>query len=160
MFFEGFERERDILQVHTSVDITYICAPTSEPCFQSFSTSEDFTIVSRGLRPSDEMREREGRGGGWWGERWWYSSQKALFYTRGFHSEQTVKCVLSNEALVQVSQSLFSALLVRCECSEHVFSLCYFPPFPFILLFCLLPILLGPLSHAAVSTKSDIHKTM
>lgn len=37
--------------------------------------------------------------------------------------EQTVKCVLSNEATVQLSQSLFSALLVHPEHWEHMFSL-------------------------------------
>lgn len=39
---------------------------------------------------------------------------KGLASVQGeFHEEQTVKCVLSNEAKVQLSQSLFSALLVR-----------------------------------------------
>lgn len=60
-----------------------MCPYIAEICYQWFSTSEDFTIVSRGLQPSDEMRQRKGQEGGSGGVRWWYSSQKALFYTRG-----------------------------------------------------------------------------
>lgn len=41
---------------------------------------------------------------------------KGLASVQGeFFREQTVKCVLSNEATVKLSQSLFSALLVRSE---------------------------------------------
>lgn len=42
-----------------------------------------------------------------------------------FFREQTVKCVLSNEATVQLFQSLFSALLVCSRHWEHMFSLHY-----------------------------------
>lgn len=78
------------------------------------------------------------------GEAFWDDStvpQRPCLAQGEFHTEQTVKCVLSNEAPVQVSHSLFSALLVRCGCSEHVFSLYYSPLFLFIFLFCLLPLL-------------------
>lgn len=52
---------------------------------------------------------------------------KGLASVQGeFFREQTVKCVLSNEATVKLSQSLFSALLVRSGHWEHMFSLYHF----------------------------------
>lgn len=50
---------------------------------------------------------------------------KGLVSVRGdFFREQTVECVLSNEASVQLSRSLFAALLVRSRHWEHM---CFSP---------------------------------
>ncbi len=58
---------------------------------------------------------------------------KGLASVQGeFFREQTVECVLSNEATVQLSQSLFSALLVRSGHWEHMFSLYYLSLSPLI----------------------------
>lgn len=57
--------------------------------------------------------------------------------------EQTAKCVLSNEAVVPLSPSLFSALLVHSGHQEHVcFLLSLYrssPVFPFLALLLFLP---------------------
>lgn len=109
------------------------------------SRREERKSRSAEKRESEGERERE-RVGEW--ERQWERlpfkmiamPPKGLASVQGeFFREQTVECILSNEATVQLSQSLFSALLVRSGHWEHMFSLYYLRPSCSIFL-CFLPL--------------------